>query len=397
MSKYPHIARAVAEAPWAIRPSVLAVIIDIVKYRSEGHRLSEDEVAERIGAGRGARPAARSGDVAVIPISGVIAPRAAMFAQTSSSGTGVDELRAQLRMALADPEVGGILFDVDSPGGQVDGVPEMATEIRAARGQKPMVAIANSDAASAAYWLSTAADELWVTPSGQVGSVGVFSAHEDLSAAMEMDGIKTTLISAGKYKVEGNPFEPLADEAKAEMQAKVDEYYGMFVGDLAKNRGTDAATVRKDYGEGRMVTAKKAVSMGMADRVGTFDAAVDRVRRLALARPRPANAAANSYVEGMAAVMTLHDLVTGSSFAEHGEQVAALVSGFVQRAQGRKEFRASEERDLSVGDRQRIAVIRSELMDMLPALDALLATPSAQAVEVEAIFAELESRLVTPI
>ncbi len=382
MSKYPHIARAVAEIPWAIRPSVLAVIIEIVQRRADGVRLSEEEIAERIGAGPRPKPGARAGDVAVIPIYGVLAPRAQMFAQTSSAGTGVDELRAMFRTAMADPEVGSILFDVDSPGGQVDGIPEMAGEIRAARGQKPMLALANSDAASAAYWLATSADELWVTPSGQVGSVGVFSAHEDLSAQAEMEGVKTTLVSAGKYKVEGNPFEPLGEEARTELQSKVDEYYGMFVSDLARNRGTDMATVRKDYGEGRMLTAKRAVSAGMADRVATFDQALDRARRLAIAKPR--TDAALSLNEGLGA----------GPFAEHGELVAATLSGFLQRAQSRRDFRAIEDRDLSAGDRLRIGELRFNLVELVGQLDTLLSSePSADALTVEAAFAEIESHL----
>ncbi len=136
----------------------------------------------------------------------------------SSGGTSVQGVARQFRAAMADPDIGRVILDVDSPGGQVGGVEELAREIYQARGQKPVTAIANGLAASAAYWIATAADEFVVTPSGQVGSIGVFGMHQDVSAALEKDGVKVTMVSAGKYKTEGNPFEPLTDEARAAMQ-----------------------------------------------------------------------------------------------------------------------------------------------------------------------------------
>ena len=282
--KYRHIINAVSDKPWAILPGTLAVIVDLLSYRSRGHRLTTAEVDSRIAEGRSAAAARRSqartqGAEAVLPLFGVIAPRAAALNSVSGpSGTGVDAFTQMFRQALADPSVGSILIEVDSPGGRVDQIPELAAEIRAARGQKPITAIANTTAASAAYWIAAQCDELVVTPSGEVGSIGVYCAHEDLSAAMEQDGVKVTLISAGKFKTEGNPFEPLSEEALAAVQADVDAYYGMFVADVAKGRGVAVADARDNFGQGRMVMARDAVKAGMADRVATFD---DTVRRLA--------------------------------------------------------------------------------------------------------------------
>lgn len=283
--KYRHIIQTVAEKPWAILPSTLSVIVDLLSYRARGHRLTAAEVRERISHGQTEAAARRAsatgagGAVAVLPLYGVIAPRASQVNSVSGpAGTGVDEFTQMFRQALSDPAVGSILVEVDSPGGRVDQVPELADEIRRARGQKPIVAIANGRAASAAYWIAAQCDELVVTPSGEVGSIGVYCAHEDMSAALEQEGVKVTLISAGKFKTEGNPFEPLSEEALAAMQADVDAYYQMFVGAVAKGRGVTADTVRDDFGQGRMVMAGAAVKAGMADRVATFD---DTVRRLA--------------------------------------------------------------------------------------------------------------------
>jgi len=286
--RYRHVLEQVARRPWAMLPSTLAVVVDLLHYRSRGHRLTEEEVQERIDPQRAAFDARRAaskkagagGQVAVLPVMGVIAPRTAAFDSVSSpGGTGVDAFTQMFRQALGDPSVGSILLEIDSPGGQVDGVPELADEIRRSRGQKPIVAIANTCAASAAYWIASACDEIVVSPSGEVGSVGVYCAHQDLSGALEQAGRKVTLISAGKFKVEGNPFEPLSAEALAAIQADVDEFYGMFTAAVAKGRGVAVSDVVDGFGQGRMVLARTAVKEGMADRVGTFDDTVARLAR----------------------------------------------------------------------------------------------------------------------
>ena len=133
---------------------------------------------------------------------------------------------------------GGLL---DSPGGSVYGVSELADEIMNARAQKPVIAIANSLAASAAYWIGCSASELYVTPGGEVGSIGVWQAHFDYSQALAAEGVTPTLISAGKYKVEGNPYAPLGEDALGFMQSRVDDYYAVFTKSVARGRGVPIA------------------------------------------------------------------------------------------------------------------------------------------------------------
>jgi ClpP class serine protease len=123
-----------------------------------------------------------------------------------SGGTSVQRFKQSLEAALADDKVTSIMLDIDSPGGSTDLIPEMAAQIRQARKQKPIVAMANTAAASAAYWLGSQASEFVVSPSGKVGSIGVFAAHTDVSEAEAKAGVKTTLISAGKFKTEMSPF-----------------------------------------------------------------------------------------------------------------------------------------------------------------------------------------------
>lgn len=290
--KYAHIVQAVMNQPWAILPSTLAMIVDIVRFRAAGGVLSDDEIQARIlGATNGPRQGGKqSVGVATIPVYGPISERQNMMS-ASSGGTSLEALAQNFRAAMADPQVDGIVLEIDSPGGTVTGVAELVDEIRAASGTKPIVAHANSMAASAAYWIASACDEIAVTPSGAVGSIGIYAAHQDLSKAAEMEGVKTTLISAGKFKTEGNPWEPLSDDARANMQDQIDTMYGMFVGDVAKGRRVGVEDVRSGFGQGRLVFAKKALAGGMVDRIDTLDNTIRRVARQAAAGPNASMAA----------------------------------------------------------------------------------------------------------
>lgn len=276
---------AFLDMAWALLPSKLAALSEIVHRHEAGVKLTAEEVQARIGS-RPQPGQTQAGAVAVLPLFGTIFPRANLMTETSGA-TSAERWGAKFRAALADTNVGAIVIDVDSPGGAVQGIDELGAEIYKARGAKPIVAVANHLAASAAYWLATAADELVVAPSGEVGSIGVFAAHEDISRAEDAGGVKTTLISAGKYKVEGNPYEPLSEEARAAIQARVDEFYGMFTRAVARNRGVSADAVRDGFGEGRVVGARDAVRLGMADRVATLDEVIAGMQRRA-ARRSPA-------------------------------------------------------------------------------------------------------------
>jgi len=278
--KYTHIARYVAETPWAILPAKMTEILGVLAYRAAGYAFTPEEIRARLSAddsGDYEPTVASSGAVAVIPIRGVIAHRMSSM-EESSGGASTEGIAKMLRAAMADASISTILLDVDSPGGTVTGVAELASELFAMRGKgKKIIAQVNGMAASAAYWLAAQADEIVSLPSGMAGSIGVFMAHEDLSKALQQQGINVTLISAGKYKTEGNPFEPLSDEAKAVKQAQVDAAYAQFVQDVARGRGVSASEVRTGYGEGRTLSAKDAKAAGLIDRIATMDETVGRL------------------------------------------------------------------------------------------------------------------------
>lgn len=284
--KYRHIIQAVIETPWAILPAKLQQIGAFLARKSRGEEIPEAEIRAAVGERQpGGAEVQRVGSIAVIPVLGTIAHRMEQFQSISApGGTSTNLLANRLREAAADPAVTAIILDIDSPGGSVAGVPELAALIMELRQKKKIVAVANDSAASAAYWIAAAASELVVTPSGQVGSIGVFMMHQDISKMAEMEGVKTTFIHAGPHKVEGNAFEPLSEEAKAALQSKVDGYYDMFVKAVAAGRGMTAARVKADFGGGRMLLAKDAVAAGMADRVETMDGVIERLLRKAAAR-----------------------------------------------------------------------------------------------------------------
>jgi len=214
--------------------------------------------------------------VAVIPIRGVIQHRPDIFMSIFGGTSSVSIARA-VQAAASDDSVDTIVLDVDSPGGEVHGVTEAAAAVFEARSRKRIVAIANGVMASAAYWIGSAAHEVVATPSGEVGSIGVIAMHQDVSAAMEAAGVKTTIISAGRHKADGSPLQPLTDEARAAIQADVDSYYDLFVRDVARHRGTTPAQVRSGYGQGMVLTAQAAKSAGLVDRVESMDALLVRL------------------------------------------------------------------------------------------------------------------------
>jgi capsid assembly protease len=271
---YDRLIRFVCEQPWAILPSTLAIMRDILRMRAAGLKFTADEIVERIGpadARVGTSPKADSG-VAVVPVWGLIGHRANELRDISSRvGTSTEMLAAQIDALVKDPSVSSIVLDIDSPGGGVFGVQEVADTIRSARGKKPIVAVSNALMASAAYWIGSSATELVVTPSGLVGSIGVFSIHEDHSRELAEAGIEVTLVKAGKFKAEDNPFAALSAEAKSAIQERVDAYYSLFTRDVARGRGVAIDAVRQGFGEGRVVDAKQALALGMADRIATLD------------------------------------------------------------------------------------------------------------------------------
>ena len=311
MLKYSRIISEAYRRVWALREETLVAMQELLRQQSSGVKWSLEEIRERIAAANAAsgylghddlearymvaqdwaddaqesRPmqaagkknSAAPGSVAVIPVTGIISHRMSMMQDISGAGGGsIQALTAQFRQALEDGNCKAIVFDVDSPGGSVEGVMELADEIYNARKVKPITAVSNAMACSAAYWLSSAASEVVCTPSGQCGSIGVYMMTQDESEALAKEGIKINILKAGKYKAEGHPSQPLTDEARDFLQGQVDSVYGMFVKSVAKQRGVSQGAVRDGMGQGRSLLAPDAVKANLADRTGTLDDVLEK-------------------------------------------------------------------------------------------------------------------------
>ena len=188
--------------------------------------------------------------------------------QLYSWATGYAYLEQALQRGLDDSAVKSIAFIINSPGGMVSGCFDFVDKMFSARGKKKMVAIVSEHAYSAAYAVASGCDEIVVAKTGGVGSIGVYTEHWDISKYMEELGFKHTFIQAGKFKTDANEYEPLTDEAKARIQARINHSYGVFVATVARNRGLAEAAVRAT--EALTYSADDAISVGLADRIGSF-------------------------------------------------------------------------------------------------------------------------------
>ena len=185
------------------------------------------------------------------------------------------DIQEQLRAADANPNVKGILLNVNSPGGQTDNAFETASLIAEIAKRTEVWACASVSAYSAAYLLASQANRIYCSPvSGGVGSIGVFCTHFDLSGALEGAGIKVTLVSAGKGKTDGNPYEPLSETALADMKQYVGYLYGEFVGAVSRGRGLATGGI-VNMGARCFDGATAAISSGLADVSGDLSKALN--------------------------------------------------------------------------------------------------------------------------
>lgn len=182
--------------------------------------------------------------------------------------TGYTYLAKAFDRGMDDPQVRGIVFDIDSPGGEVSGNFDLVDAMYARRGEKPVRAFANDAAYSAAYSIASAADSITVDRTGGVGSIGVITWHADYSKMLEKTGIQMTPIFAGAHKTDGNPYQALPDSVKNRMQERIDSLYAIFVQTVARNRGMDEQAVRDT--EALTFGAQEAIEKGLADATGSF-------------------------------------------------------------------------------------------------------------------------------
>jgi signal peptide peptidase SppA len=269
----------VLTAPWAIQPTKLLEIQGIYATHMRGEKIDIKGVEAAIG-----RPLSNQSQgydvidgVAVLPIIGVISKRMNLFSQISG-GASAELVARDLKAAIADPAVKAIILQIDSPGGTVDGTETLANLVREAKMVKPTVAFADGMMASAAYWIGSAASEIYISDMvAQIGSIGVVATHQDISAAEAARGVKTTEITAGKYKRAASQFAPLSESGRQTIQDQVDSIYSVFVQTVADNRGVSVETVLQDMADGRVFIGQQAIDAGLVDGVSTLDALIAKL------------------------------------------------------------------------------------------------------------------------
>lgn len=285
-----------------------------------------------------------------IPVSGVLLHDFPIA--LGGYATGYEYIRQALERGMDDHDVKRIALRVNSPGGMVAGCFTLADEIYEMRGTKPIVAVLDEHAYSAAYALASACETIIAPKTGGAGSIGVVSTHLDVSERNKGLGVQITYVHAGKHKVDGNPNEPLKDSVKARMQERVNDTYDMFVSMVARNRGIDEGSVRKT--EAMTFTAREAVENGLIDMIET-----------------PTKALA-----GMAAITKQEDSMSDKDMA--AELAAATASA---RAEGHAEGLAAGQD----AERERIsAILNHEAAEKRPATAMKLAMKAGMSVELAA-------------
>lgn len=275
MKPLPHLATRVFDTPLLIAPQKLEVILGVL---SPHFGLNLPAPVAATGADRPARkPYEVTPDgIAVIPIEGTLVHKAYGLDAYSGLRSYVD-LQEEVEDAATDPSISAILLDIDSPGGEVAGVFDLADTIYSARAVKPVFAVANSDAFSAAYLLASAANKIYAGRTSGLGSIGVIVTHLDMSASDEKEGFKYTMLYAGARKADFNPHSPLSDEARAVLETEVGRTYSLLVSAVARNRGLAESDIRQT--EAGLYFGGDAINTRLADRIGTRQEALSDLRQ----------------------------------------------------------------------------------------------------------------------
>ncbi len=297
----------ILNAPWAIKKDKLAEIVEILRIRITGEKIDFDEIEARTGKSldnEQERYTVTPDGVAVLSIEGVIGKKMNMFRRISG-GASTQLIGKDFEEAMERRDVKAILFEIDSPGGMVDGTEELARKIYQARGKKPIATYVDGLMASAAAWIGLAADQVFISGEmAKTGSIGVVATHVDWSKWEEKVGIKTTEITAGKYKQIASEYAPLSQEGREYIQDMLDYIYAKFVNDVATFRGVSAEDALERMADGRIFIGSQAVSAGLVDGIKTKNEVIGMLVQQSKERRRQMDSE-------LMAKMTLEELRSG--------------------------------------------------------------------------------------
>lgn len=297
------------QGPWAIVPERLLELQAVYSRHLQGDAANLADIEARLGralANEQQDYTVRAGGVAVLDVAGVISPKANLFTKVSG-GAAASLLQQQVDSMAADPRVASAILDMDTPGGNVLGIPALAQSIRRLADAKPTVAVCTGSMCSAGYWVGSAANAVFISGlTDFVGSIGVVATHRYDPRASQQ--VQTTEITVGRYKRVGSENAPLTAEGEAYIRAQIDEIYRVFVETVAANRGVSVEDVLAHMADGRTFVGQQAIDAGLVDGVSTV---ADMAELLAkspgqFARRRRAKFGASGITSTVAALALSH-------------------------------------------------------------------------------------------
>ena len=248
--------------PWAITEPALHTILEIAARENE----TPEAVAAKLGRElRNTHTVVERDGVAIIPVVGPLFRYANIFTQISGASS-YEILAKDFTAALDDPAIKAIILDIDSPGGEVNGVAELAGMVFEARGRKPIIAYASGDAASGAYWLASAADQIVVSETSALGSIGVVGVYRRKDAGESASEVEIVSSQSPHKRLD-----PASSEGKKRLQQRIDAMANVFITTISRNRSVDPTTVMDNFGGGDVMIGAAAVGAGLADRVGSLE------------------------------------------------------------------------------------------------------------------------------
>lgn len=271
------VLRLAFHTAWALEPRVFRQLVRIVSRHAAGDQPTAEDLAT-VRAAVGSRDAAAAADLviagstAIVPIHGVVSPHGDLVDEVSGPGSAnLARIREQIEAALADSAVRSIVLDIDSPGGSVDGVSEASELIRRAKAVKPVIALANTNALSAGYWLAAQATQFLATNGARIGSVGVSMTAVDESRALSQKGVDVKIVTSNALKNADVAQNAISTDELRAVADDVQAYHDLFVRDIAAGRGITEAEAAA-LATGAVLVGQQAVEQGFVDGVSTLDA-----------------------------------------------------------------------------------------------------------------------------
>jgi signal peptide peptidase SppA len=360
---YGRILMAIGDRPWAITPTALATILQVVHHPTHGEA-DLSALAARIGKPleNGGSRVQRRDDTAILEVEGPLFRYANVMTRVSGA-TSIQQLALDLRSAMDDPAVKRVVLSINSPGGQVDGINEMADMIREYDKEKPITAYVGGLAGSGGYWLAAAARRIVANESAQLGSIGVLATFIDNREAQRRQGVSQYDVVSSQSPLKRT--DPATDEGRAQVQEMVDAMADLFIGRVAAFRNVTTDKVAREFGRGGIMPARKAIALGMADSLGSLEGLLreddDRKRVSAPMRQAPQPPGIPQLGQKAAAPFDEEELGEGTEESDLNDQHDCTCPEGEPCECGNEDEPEGEEPDMQdekvQADRQRIAAI----------------------------------------